>query len=185
MNKAELRKRALSRRRNIEEKSEKDALIFERFTSSDLYKNAGTLFIYCSTKAEIDTDRITGKAFSDGKRVCVPVCGEGRKMSFFEIKPDEPLNPGPIGIRIPDITGKTPAAADEKTLVVTPGLVFDLSGNRIGYGGGFYDVFLSGGKYRTVGLCYDELLCERIETEPNDLPVQYLITDKRLLSFSE
>ena len=90
-----------------------------------------------------------------------------------------------MGIRIPDISGRSPVDADEKTLVVTPGLVFDFHGNRIGYGGGYYDVFLSSGNYSTVGLCYDELLCEHIETEPNDLPVQYIITDKRLISFSE
>ena len=57
-----------------------------------------------------------------------------------------------------------------------PGLAFDEKGNRLGYGGGYYDRFLAGEpNHPTVALCYDFQLVETLETDEFDIPVDLVL----------
>ena len=77
---------------------------------------------------------------------------------------------------IPEPIADEPVAHDETALVLMPGLVFDKAGHRIGYGGGFYDRFLSREPdHPTVALCYDFQVMEKIETESFDIPVDVVL----------
>ena len=65
---------------------------------------------------------------------------------------------------------------DLTALVLMPGLAFDKQGNRVGYGGGFYDKFLQAEpNHPTVALCYDFQLFDKLETDDYDIPVDLVL----------
>ena len=74
-------------------------------------------------------------------------------------------------------------------LVVIPGTGFDVKGNRLGYGGGYYDRLLSyeatqmsrAEHIPTVALAFEEQIGDEIPAEPHDIKVDIIITDKRII----
>ena len=77
---------------------------------------------------------------------------------------------------IPEPVADEPEADDPNALVLMPGLAFDPEGNRMGYGGGFYDRFLAAEpEHPTLALCYGFQMLPRLETEAHDIPVDQVI----------
>jgi len=77
---------------------------------------------------------------------------------------------------IPEPIADGPVGDDLEALVIVPGLVFDIRGYRIGYGGGYYDKFLSRERqHPTVALCYSFQLVDAIPTEEWDVPVDLVL----------
>ena len=77
---------------------------------------------------------------------------------------------------IPEPVADGPVAQDSAALVLMPGLAFDEKGNRMGYGGGFYDKFLASEPgHPTVALCYDFQMVARIPTQAHDIPVDLVL----------
>jgi 5-formyltetrahydrofolate cyclo-ligase len=83
---------------------------------------------------------------------------------------------------------------NEIDIEIIPGIGFDLKGNRIGYGSGYYDKLLShksmrhskkGGHFATVGLAFEEQIVKRVPSEPHDIRVDMIITDQRLIRCHE
>jgi len=64
-------------------------------------------------------------------------------------------------------------------LVLTPGMAFDLSGNRLGRGRGFYDRILAAASGVKCGVAYDFQLLEKIPTEPHDARVDFIFTPSK------
>ena len=72
---------------------------------------------------------------------------------------------------------------DKIDLLILPGIAFDLHGNRIGYGKGYYDRFLYSRKAKHImGLAYEIQICNDIPTNQHDIPVDTIITEKRIIS---
>ena len=95
-------------------------------------------------------------------------------MKFIEIQNLDQIEKGYMGIPEPVADG--PVAEDKKALVLMPGLAFDAQGHRIGYGGGFYDKFLSREPdHPTVALCYAFQMLPHIDTEAFDIPVDLVL----------
>lgn len=138
-----------------------------------LYRNARAIYAYLSYNQEVRTEPILRRAWQDGKRVAVPrVVGE--RMEFIWLKPDTALSSGYHGIPEP-IGGER--ADDRTALVLMPGLAFDADGNRLGYGGGFYDRFLAQEpEHPTVALCYAFQLLPHLAPQPHDRPVEVVIS---------
>jgi 5-formyltetrahydrofolate cyclo-ligase len=69
--------------------------------------------------------------------------------------------------------------------VITPGILFDTAGNRIGYGKGYYDKFFNANTSQImtlVGLGYDfQIILEKITCNPHDVKMSIVISDKRLV----
>ena len=182
--KQELRKELEIRRSVIEDKAEKDKQIFENLLALPEYKKAKALLCYVSFRSEINTVPIIKRALSDGKTVAVPHCENMQgKMSFYEINSLDELKAGAFGILEPDINFNKRLEVPENSIIIVPGLAFSRQGCRIGYGGGYYDRYLSENKAFSVGLCYDEMLCDSIPTEKHDVPVSAVVTDKQTLLF--
>jgi len=89
---------------------------------------------------------------------------------------------GNFGIMEPDVSKCEEVLPQEIDLACVPGLSFDLYGNRLGRGQGYYDRFLSQPEFKgkTVGLQFESQLIKKIPTECHDYPVQYLLTEKGL-----
>lgn len=153
-----------------------DRRIFTSFINSDLYKSAELLLIYVSSKGETDTLNIIDYALADGKKVAVPYCKENN-MHFLLIESFSELSEGLFGIPEPDPVKCTPVMDFTDAVCVVPALCFDVYGNRLGYGGGYYDRFLSSVSVITVGLCRERSLCHRLPSEAHDIAIDYIITE--------
>lgn len=178
MNKKELRllmkeKRTALCRSKAEEKSGK---ICEMITETEQYKKAGFIAIYLAIQNEACVDRLADSAFSDGKRVCVPVvCGD--EMYFSEIYKNDNFVCGKFGIKEPEIKRRTNGA----DLIFVPGLAFSKDGSRLGRGGGYYDRILAKTTAETVGVCYEFQICDKIQAEPHDRKVGRIITERGMI----
>ena len=175
VNKKELRQaiRAQKRAMTEEEIIRKSAALAEKFLASDAYKQARTIYGYLPYNQEVRTVPMLEQALQDGKQVAVPKC-YGDEMKFIVLEDLSLVEKGYAGI--PEPIADEPVANDKTALVLMPGLAFDEAGHRIGYGGGFYDKFLSREPgHPTLALCYDFQMLPSLETEAHDIPVDYVI----------
>lgn len=175
VNKKELRALVREKKRAMttEEIEERSRILGEKFRACDAYQKAKTVYGYLPYNQEVRTVPILRQALADGKQVAVPKV-YGDDMKFILLPDLSRISKGYAGIPEPIDDG--PVAADEEALVLMPGLVFDKMGHRIGYGGGFYDKFLSREpNHPTVALCYDFQVMEKIETEAFDIPVDVVL----------
>ena len=85
---------------------------------------------------------------------------------------------GKFGVREP-AAGCAEIPLDQFDLVLVPGMAFDLHGNRLGRGQGFYDRLLQVVSGVKCGICYDIQLLENIPTEPHDAKVDFVLTPDR------
>lgn len=175
MNKQELRKAIRARKRAMtwEEIQTRSAALCRKFLQTEEYRRARTLYGYLPYNQEVRTEAILEQAMADGKKVAVPKV-YGDEMKFIYLEDLTQVEKGYSGI--PEPIADHPVAEDESALVLMPGLAFDPQGHRIGYGGGFYDKFLSREpNHPTVALCYEFQVVEKLETEEFDIPVDTVI----------
>ena len=175
VNKQELRKsnRTQKRAMTTAQIVSASARLGDKFRACELYKNAKTIYGYLPYNQEVRTTPMLEQALRDGKKVAVPKC-YGDEMKFLYLDDLALVEKGYAGI--PEPIADEPVADDETALVLMPGLAFDPQGHRIGYGGGFYDKFLSREpNHPTLALCYDFQMLPKLETEEHDIPVDYVI----------
>lgn len=165
-------------RNNIsdEERKNINGCIYHKFIESDFWKNYNLFLIYISVKNEIDTSEIIRFLFENGKKVAVPYCS-GNNMNFYYISSTDDLIKGKFGIPSVDKTASVKVKNFDKSLCIVPGLSFDNNGNRLGYGGGFYDRFLYNKKITTLGLCYEKCICKELPAENFDIAIDYVLTE--------
>ena len=185
MDKKIVRKEVLHTRNNMsnELRKLKDKLIYDLFTNSDLYKKAKDIFIYVSFGSEVSTHEIINKALRDKKNIYVPKTDINKKeMIAVKIHSFTELNVDNYGILEPISVDKEKIASDFDTIVM-PGVAFDKEGNRIGYGGGYYDKYLEKNifKAKKIALAYEEQILEKIETDYHDIKVDFIINTKKII----
>lgn len=165
--------RQLKRAMSEEEINCRSQKLMEKFCQTDAYQHARTIYGYLPYNQEVRTVPILERAICDGKRVAVPKV-YGEEMRFLYLDDLSAVALGYAGI--PEPIADEPVADDANALVLMPGLVFDPLGHRIGYGGGFYDKFLSmEPNHPTVALCYDFQVLPHLETEEYDIPVDLVL----------
>lgn len=178
MNKIELRKELLEKRKALSKtkKRSMDLEIQSRLLMTDDYRCCDTVLVYVSKADEIDTFGIINAAFANKKKVAVPVTNEDFSLSFYFINSLEELSFGKFSVLEP--TNKTsPVSNFDNTICVIPSLCCDLSGNRVGYGKGCYDRFLSRYNGKKICLCYSENILPSIESEDTDINVDLIVSD--------
>lgn len=145
----------------------------ELFFETSYYRNAKTVYGYLSYNQEVRTLSILEQALRDGKKVAVPKV-YGETMRFIYLDDLSAVAPGCMSI--PEPIADEPVAEDPTALVLMPGVAFDRNGNRMGYGGGFYDKFLSQEpEHPTVALCYEFQMVDKIPTDDYDIPVDLVL----------
>ena len=161
---------------------DKDSKIFVLTVESDFFLCADTVFLYCSVGSEADTLRIINYALSAGKRVALPKCTDRNgSMDFYYITDTEKsLTDGMFSLKEPDSDVCDKAYATEASLCIVPALAVDKRGYRLGYGGGYYDRFLSSFKGIRAGLCYEECFCEELPYDEHDIRLNRIITDYKI-----
>ncbi|MDR0325629.1 MAG: 5-formyltetrahydrofolate cyclo-ligase [Oscillospiraceae bacterium] len=131
------------------------------------------VFCYVSGKDECSTAPILCFCIKNGIPLAVPLC-EGRDgMTARVIQTLSQLRRGRFGILEPPVGADV---MEDPAVAIVPGLAFDREGRRLGRGGGYYDRWLARHKCRTVGLCHESRLIERIPQEEWDIPVEWVQT---------
>ncbi|MBQ6594773.1 MAG: 5-formyltetrahydrofolate cyclo-ligase [Clostridia bacterium] len=151
------------------------ARLTRRFLATDAYRSCRTLFGYCSYNQEVRTEPILLQALKDEKTLALPRIF-GRELRFLIVEDLKDLRPNRMGIPEPCETAAE--ASDEHALILMPGLAFDPSGRRLGYGGGYYDRYLARHTGHTlIALCYDFQLLDGLDGAPHDVPVDMVISE--------
>ncbi len=177
--KAELRAYAKKRRMENVNRDVKEELLIENFYTALLNGKEGagarlTFFIYLSFFLEAPTDKLIKRLLSDGHTVCCPRIEKGEMEAVLY---SEDLALSDFGIREP--IGN--AYQGKIDVVVAPLLAVDRAGNRLGYGGGYYDGFLKNTTAKRVGYGYQFQVVRYVPATSWDEKMQLIITDEEII----
>lgn len=178
--KAALRKqmKTLRKEAQSEQKAEK---IAENLYKVKEFLQVNSYFIYNSFGAEVPTMPVIKKLLAEGKRVYLPRV-ENSDMVAVCYQQDVPMSESNYGIFEP--TGE--AYEGNIDVVILPLLAATKEGDRLGYGGGYYDRYLAKHPQSLkIGISYDEQIVENVYAQSHDIKLDMLITDKRILTFEE
>jgi 5-formyltetrahydrofolate cyclo-ligase len=160
--------------------------ICERLIASPLYERADSLMLFLPLPPpalEPDLTAVAEHALAAGKRLCLPrVDWEAGVMEPAALTTLDGLTTTRHGMREPPPPpASLPILVEELDLILVPGLAFDLTGNRLGRGAGFYDRFLAGRRPGTIacGVCFEAQLVDRIPTDSWDVPMNTIATERR------
>lgn len=143
------------------------------------YKENEWIYTYMAIGSEVDTISMMQTFIKMGKKVAVPKV-EGDMIAFYEIQSVKDCRPGLWGILEP-VSYKAPA--EEPGLILLPGLAFDERGNRLGYGGGYYDKYLKAHPdCECAALAYEMQVIDEVPREMHDRKVDYIITPERIIT---
>lgn len=179
--KSVLKKQMLEKRDQLDNKAERSNIICQKILSSDVFKNAKTIFLFLSFGSEVDTNLIVETCFKQGKKVCVPVCKKDGIMDAVYINGFDDMACNKFGISEPVDVTKV-AQKQDIDLIIAPGNVFDKNLNRIGYGKGFYDRFFVGTRAKRVALAFDcQVVDFDLPTNQYDVKMHSIVTEKQIL----
>lgn len=207
--KAALRKQMLKNRNALfpEQRKLWDEQICRRLIQYDKEFPCPVYLCYVSYKSEVSTKEFILWCLEQGKSVFVPKVMEKKApelesngagvtdMAFYQISAWEELRAGYQGILEPDALPEGSFSErilnldvqDQHFRMLLPGAVFDRQGNRIGYGGGFYDRWLARwdqtdygkrGSLEKIGLAYHIQVADRIPAEEFDQKVDCVMTEE-------
>lgn len=175
--KRELRRRMLARRNALTETEVSDYSenICRKVLDMPVYQRARDICLYMPIQNEVDVSMLIAPARLQGKAVWLPRVEEG-EMDFYLYGEDTCLFTGAYGIQEPESSQRL--IPHEHVLVVMPGAVFSKDNDRIGYGGGYYDKYLS--RYpmcKTIAVCYDFQILSEIPADVHDVKPQFIVSN--------
>jgi len=154
----------------------------ENLLNSTIFSRSNIIGLYYPILNEVQTFRIIHKSFLLKKTVCLPTLQDG-KINFFPISTLNDLRMGKYNIKEPLLNNNS--ICQEVDTIITPGIVFDRCGYRIGYGKGYYDKFLkpfSKKNITAIGLGYEfQLVSDSIPYESHDVKLDALVTNKEII----
>lgn len=178
--KRELRKMMKARRREVslDERNAYSAALCELLLEREDVQRAivakGVFAVYLASKDEIDLAVLIERLWREGCKVVVPAW-RNETYRLIGYSPSTRLVSGQMGILEPAPEGEGAQSVPEGDVAVwiVPGLAFSPSGARMGYGGGWYDRFLtkSAPSAISLGVAYPFQMMERLPLEPHDLPL--------------
>ncbi len=180
MEKEELRKIMREKRNalSLDEIKKLSKCIAQQVLVHPLFRSAASIGIYLPIHNEVDAHEIISMALQQGKIVSSPKM-DGNAFAHVKLSSLQEVEKGhygnePMGneIIIPD-------------LVFVPGLAFDLNGNRVGYGKGFYDRYLRTHKIPAIGLAFDFQLVEEIKKSKSDVAMDFIITETQCVEIEK
>ena len=182
MTKKEIRAKVKKYRREAkpEEITANSSSICETFLGLKEYKEADVVFAYMDCKNEVETKKVIEQCWKDGKVIAVPkVFGE--IMKYYEIHSYDDLEDGYFGIREPKHEHLKEIVCDDG-LMILPGVAFDVSRHRVGYGGGFYDRYLEAHPdMKKIAFAFEFQMFESVPFEVFDKQPEKIITEKRII----
>ena len=183
-----LRQRIIAARENLgaAERLHLSHAILQAVSGLAAYRQASTVLAYLNFGAELDTGHWVAQALRDGKRVLLPRVNQASKhLELYQVHDlQHDVAPGAWGIREP----LAERCIKEEALgtidfILLPGVAFTRHGERLGYGGGFYDKLLARMPHRPtlVAAAFELQVVADIPLEDTDHKVEWLVTENETL----
>lgn len=185
LEKQRLREERLASREALseQERSVLDDRITQKLLATSEYAEATTVLTYVSVSSEVSTRMFIECALRDGKTVAVPRCLPGHCLEFVAIASLEQLVAAPFNLLEP--VKELPALTEDQknnSICIVPALLVDTKGDRLGYGAGFYDRFLSTYPGKKICLAYQQNLSRTMLPHTAfDVAVDMVITESDVL----
>ena len=143
-------------------------------------QSANTILFFAPLADELDIWPVLELSLALGTTCALPFFDAEKKTYGARIleKLATDIVTGKFGVREP-AASCAEISLNQFDLVLVPGLAFDLRGNRLGRGQGFYDRILAAASGVKCGVAYDFQLQSTIPTEPHDAPVNFVLTPSR------
>ncbi len=188
--KDELRKNYLEARDAMdrEVKKERDAAICKCAQNLVSFRFAEFVLLYAALENEIDVSPLAEAAFAAGKKVAFPRSDkETHTMRYHFVNSLDELHRDTYGILEPPVDAPVydPEHENGSAVCFVPGLLYDKSGFRLGYGKGFYDRYLSAFSGGKIGVIYSDYILPSVPRGRYDVSVDILLTEKGVKTVSE
>ncbi len=183
-------------RRGLGEEDRQQAArdLLAQFLELEIFRRARRVALYLPNDGEIDTGEVIRWCRRNGRRPYLPVVqrdGGRNWLLFGEYREDGRLSPNSLGIPEPVLDASELVSARDLDLVLLPLVGFDLQGNRIGMGGGFYDTTFEFVRERRVdrpvliGIAHEVQRVAHIDVESWDIPLPMVVTDQGIYRFGK
>ncbi|MFS0775966.1 5-formyltetrahydrofolate cyclo-ligase [Neobacillus sp. 3P2-tot-E-2] len=144
--------------------------------------NAKVIGITISKEPEVDTYQIIRKAWEAGKEVVVPRCNpKDKTLTFRKITEFSQLESVFYGLLEPIIEQTMEVYPGDIDLLFVPGLAYTSEGYRLGFGGGYYDRYLTSYYGKTLSLAFHFQVIHQFPIEKHDIPVSKIITNDEVI----
>lgn len=185
------RMKELRNQLSAQEQSSLSTAIRLSLLNTEAYRSCTVLFSFAAFGSEVATSEILLQALKDQKFVYLPKV-EADGMEFYQIQDLEGLIKSKFGVPEPygreefrhHRRAKEEPEKQWDAIMLLPGLAFDLSGNRIGYGAGYYDRYLhthGEASYYKIALAYDFQVMEQLPADQHDIRADLIITPTRVI----
>ena len=190
MEKRSLREKVLAQRAALtpEEREVYSQRIRTRVSQTTEFQNASTIMLFMNFGDEVETTELAQHVIDSGKRLILPRCApKGVLIPAWVKDLEKDIEPGRWGIREPKKEGLWEANPEEIGCIIVPGAAFDAQGNRLGYGGGYYDRFFERVKedIPKLALAFHCQMVDRVPVEHYDKKIHMLITEQGIMRFKE
>ncbi len=137
--------------------------------------NPKNVAIYAAMPHEVDLLPLVSKY--PQHRFAFPRCESNRRMNFHLVTiPEKELLPGAYGILTPGESCQV-LRPEQLELIIVPGVAFTAAGERLGYGGGYYDTYLPHCSHATIAaVAFHQQIVPTIPTEEHDLRIPHIFT---------
>ncbi|MRH43122.1 5-formyltetrahydrofolate cyclo-ligase [Aquibacillus halophilus] len=184
MKKSELRKQSLEYVKSLSsvDKLSTEFKLEKYLFQTPYWKEATSIGITMSRKHEWNTTTIIETGWSEGKKISVPKCyPDTSQLIFYQLDTYNQLESVYFNLLEPNPAQSVEIHKNEIDLIIVPGLLFDHQGYRIGFGGGYYDRYLSDFNGVTISLASDQQVLSALPYDRYDIQVQHLITESGVL----
>lgn len=157
---------------------QKSMLIHKQLLQEHAIQKAKVIGITLSVFPEVETWSFIETLWAKGKKIVVPKCEPTtRKMTFYEITSFHQLEKVYMHLSEPIPSQTQKIEKEQIDCLIVPGLAYDRQGFRLGFGGGYYDRFLSDFKNPTLSMAFQLQVVEKIPIDDYDVPIEKIITE--------
>lgn len=150
--------------------------IAQRVMRMDECAKAKRVMCYYSLSGEVQTAELLRALIAEGKEVYLPVTEKNREMNAVRLRDADAVHAGAFRVMEPD--GDETVEPNEIDLILIPGLAFDRTGGRMGYGAGCYDRFLPKCRGVFAALAFEFQMVGSVPTDAHDVPMHYVVTER-------
>ena len=185
----DIRKKILGARDSlgVRDISRLSRLVQRNLESLPPYQHSSWPLFFASFRSEVQTISIIRRRLAAERPVLLPkTLTDEKRLAVYRITSMDDLAPGAYGILEPVESRAQEAEPADIDLVLVPGSVFDRRGGRYGYGGGYYDRFLSReapGALR-IALAFSFQVLDNIPLQPHDQLMDYIVTEREIIRCS-
>ena len=185
--KAEVRQACLCQRTSLgeQERKRKSLIIQQKLMDLPEFQLAKTVMLFLNFREEAETTALAEAMIAGEKRLILPRCAPHGILLPIEVRDlNQDIEPGTYGIREPKLTLGV-VEPSEIDLIIVPGSGFDLQGNRLGYGGGYYDRFfmLLNPLIPKIALGFECQIIPEVPIDQHDAKMTMLITENGVYNF--